>query len=155
MPTRRDIMTGGAALAATALLKPPPVQAQLSTASNTDMAAVIAEKTRGAAVQRGKVILGIPQIAESGLQVFTTVSVDSPMTADDHVKAIHLFSEKNPIAHITTFQFGPRAGRAKVSTNIRLAGTQRVTAIAEMSNGSFWSDEKEVIVTIAACIDGG
>lgn len=155
MPTRRDIVTGSAALAATALLRPALAAAQLSTAPNTDMAAVIAEKTRGAAIQLGRVILGIPQIAESGLQVFTTISVDSPMTADDHVKAIHLFSEKNPIAHITSFHFGPRAGRAKVSTNVRLGASQRVIAIAEMSNGTFWSDEKSVVVTIAACVEGG
>ena len=77
------------------------------------------------------------------------------MTQDDHVKAIHLFSEKNPLAHIVTFRLGPRAGRAMVSTNIRLAASQRVTAIAEMNDGRFFADERSLVVTIAACIDGG
>jgi sulfur-oxidizing protein SoxY len=81
--------------------------------------------------------------------------VESPMTPQDHVKAIHLFSEKNPIAHIASFRIGPRAGRAKISTNIRLAASQKVTAVAEMSDGSLWSDERNVIVSIAACVDGG
>ena len=152
MPTRRELMTGGAALAAVSLLQAPQLKAENA---DDQIEAAIQERTHGAAITRGRVTLGIPQIAENGLSVFTTVEADSPMTSQDHVKAIHLFSEKNPIAHITSFHLGPRAGRAKVSTNIRLAASQRVTAIAEMSDGSFWSDEKSVVVTIAACIDGG
>jgi sulfur-oxidizing protein SoxY len=151
MPTRRDIMAGATALAAAAALGLPGARA----ATEDDEAAAIREKTGGAAIARGRVTLGIPQIAENGQAVFTTISVDSPMTADDHVKAIHLFSEKNPVAHITTIRLGPRSGRAKVSTNIRLAASQRVTAIAQMSDGRYFSDSQNVIVTIAACIDGG
>lgn len=142
-------MQGGAALAVMALLTPHQARA------DNGVAAVIREKTGGAAIAHGRVTLGIPQIAENGLAVFTTISVDSPMTAQDHVKSIHLFSEKNPIAHIASFRLGPRAGRAKISTNIRLADSQRVTAVAEMSDGSYWADERNVIVSIAACIDGG
>jgi sulfur-oxidizing protein SoxY len=151
MATRRDIMAGGTALAAMAMLGLPLARA----AAEDDEAAAIREKTGGAAIARGRVTLGIPQVAENGLAVFTTITVESPMTADDYVKAIHLFSEKNPVAHIASFQLGPRSGRAKVSTNIRLAGSQRVTAIAEMSDGRYFSDMQNVIVTIAACIDGG
>ena len=77
------------------------------------------------------------------------------MTADDHVRAIHLIAEANPIARLVTFRLGPRAGEAKVSTNIRLAASQNVTALAELSNGTYWRDVKPVIVTLAACIDGG
>jgi sulfur-oxidizing protein SoxY len=150
MPTRRNILTGGTALAVASLIDAPAFGA-----AEDDLGAAIAEKTRGAVITPGRVTLHIPAIAENGFSVFTTVEVQSAMTAGDHVKAIHLFSEKNPIAHITTFRLGPRAGRAKVSTNIRLAASQRVTAVAEMSDGSFWSDEKNVVVTIAACIDGG
>lgn len=150
MPTRRDIMNGGAAVAAAALLGWPA-----AAAASTQLETAVQEKTGGAQVRPGKVTLNIPQIAENGLSVFTTVSVESPMTPADHVKAIHLFSEKNPIAHITSFRIGPRAGRAKISTNIRLAASQRVMAVAEMSDGSYWSDERSVVVTIAACIDGG
>jgi sulfur-oxidizing protein SoxY len=149
MPTRREMMIGGAAIAAASLLDAPGVLAE------NQIEAAIRQRTGGAAVNSGRVTLGIPQIAENGLAVFTTVEVESPMTAGEHVKAIHLLSEKNPIPHITTFRLGPRAGRAKVSTNIRLAASQKVVALAEMNDGSFWADEKSIVVTIAACIDGG
>ena len=75
------------------------------------------------------------------------------MTAADHVRAIHVFTEKNPQPNVVSVHLGPRAGRASVSTRIRLADTQTVTAIAELSDGSFWSDRVDVIVTLAACLE--
>ena len=82
-----------------------------------------------------------------------TVSVDSPMTEADHVKAIHVFNEKNPQPNVLSVRLGPRAGKAAISSRIRLADSQTVTAIAEMSDGSFWSDEADVVVTLAACVE--
>jgi sulfur-oxidizing protein SoxY len=117
--------------------------------------AAIAEITRGTPVSDGRVHLTIPAVAENGLAVYTTIAVDSPMTRDDHVRAIHIVAEANPIARLVTFRLGPRTGEAKVSTNIRLAASQNVTALAELSDGTFWRDVKPVIVTLAACIDGG
>jgi sulfur-oxidizing protein SoxY len=111
--------------------------------------------TSGAPVQQGRVTLSMPSIAENGLSVFTTVLAESPMTETDYVKAIHLFSEKNPIPRIASFYFTPAMAQAKVSTNIRLSASQKVTAIAVMSDGSLWSGETNIVVTIAACIDGG
>ena len=116
---------------------------------------VLAELTGGAPVSNGRVTLTIPGVAENGLSVYTTVQVESPMTQADHVRAIHILAEKNPIAHLLTWHLTPRSGIAKVSTNIRLGASQEVTALAEMSDGSFWQDRKDVVVTIAACIDGG
>jgi sulfur-oxidizing protein SoxY len=81
------------------------------------------------------------------------VSVESPMTAEDYVKAIHVFNEKNPQPNVISAYIGPRAGRASMSARIRLADSQKVIAVAEMSDGSFWSDEVEVIVTLAACLE--
>ena len=75
------------------------------------------------------------------------------MTKENHVKAIHVFNEKNPQPNVITVRLGPRAGKAQVSTRIRLADTQKVIAIAEMSDGTFWSDTQEVIVTLAACLE--
>jgi sulfur-oxidizing protein SoxY len=149
MPTRRQIILGVSAAAGAAF-----IGARVSATPQMRDAALL-NLTKGAAVQDGRVTLTIPSVAENGLSVYTTVSVDSPMTATDHVRAIHILSEKNPIAHLMTFYLTPRAGIAKVSTNIRLATSQQVTALAEMSDGSFWRDRKDVIVTIAACIDGG
>lgn len=148
MPTRREVVVTGAA--AGLLLLPPGARA---TTAMRD--AALAAITGGAPVVDHGVTLTIPGIAENGLSVYTTVTVDSPMTADDHVRAIHILSEKNPIARLLTFHLGPRAGVAKASTNIRLAASQQVTALAEMSDGTFRRDRKDVVVTIAACIDGG
>jgi len=85
--------------------------------------------------------------------VSLTVSVDSPMTDTDYVKAIHIFNERNPQPNVIGAYLGPRAGRASLSTRIRLADTQNVIAIAELSDGSFWSESVNVIVTLAACVE--
>jgi sulfur-oxidizing protein SoxY len=77
------------------------------------------------------------------------------MTDANHVKAIHVFTEKNPQPNVVSFQLGPRAGTANLATRMRLADTQIVLAIAEMSDGTFWSDEVEVVVTLAACLEEG
>lgn len=115
----------------------------------------IAAITRGALIQDDRVVLTIPAVAENGLSVYTTVHVESPMTATDFVRAIHIVAQHNPIARLVTFNLSPRAGVAKVSTNIRLAATQEVTALAELHDGTFLRDVKSVIVTLAACVDGG
>jgi len=117
------------------------------------MAAAIREVVGEAEVKRGKVKLEVPPLVENGNTVALNVAVESPMTAADHVKAIYLFNEKNPQPNIANFHLGPRAGSAKVTTRIRLADSQKVTAIAQLSDGSFWSDEADVIVTLAACLE--
>jgi sulfur-oxidizing protein SoxY len=106
-----------------------------------------------AQVQKGKVKLDLPPLVENGNSVPCTVTVDSPMTAADYVKGIHIFNEKNPQANVISVKLGPRAGKATFSTRIRLADTQNITAIAVMSDGSCWSDEIFVIVTLAACVE--
>lgn len=150
MTTRRDVLIGGSAGLVSLAIAPFPARA---TEVLYDEA--LRSLTNGAEVNAGRVTLTLPGIAENGLSVYTTVAVDSPMTEADHVRAIHILSPRNPIALISSFRLGPRAGRPKVSTSIRLAGSQDVTALAELSDGSFWTDTKNVIVTIAACIDGG
>jgi sulfur-oxidizing protein SoxY len=104
-------------------------------------------------VRKGKVTVDIPPLVENGNTIAMSVSVDSPMTETDYVKAIHVFNEKNPQPDIISVHLGPRAGKAAFSTRIRLADSQNVVAIAELSDGSLWSDTVEVIVTIAACLE--
>jgi sulfur-oxidizing protein SoxY len=145
--SRRRVLVGGASAA---LL---PIVVQPARATPDSMAAAIREAVGNAEVKRGRVKLEAPQLAYNGNSVQITVSVESPMTAADQVKTIHVFSEKNPIPTVARFHLGPRARRAKVSTSIRLAATQRVVAIAAMSDGSCWSDEAEVVVTLAGCLD--
>jgi sulfur-oxidizing protein SoxY len=119
--------------------------------------AAMAEAIRGAIgeseLQHGKVKLELPPIVENGNTVSLTVSVESPMTEADHVESIHIFNQKNPQPYVAAFKLGPRAGKARVATRIRLADSQRVVAIARLSDGSFWSDGVDVIVTLAACTE--
>jgi len=82
-----------------------------------------------------------------------SVTVESPMTQADHVKAIHVISEGNPLPNVVSFYLGARAGRAQVSTRIRLLTSQRLWAVAEMSDGSFWQGSAETMVTLAACTE--
>lgn len=109
--------------------------------------------TRGAPLVRERVKLEMPVIAENGNAVPLRVSVASPMSATDYVRAIHLVSDRNPVRNMASFHFGPYSGRAEISTRVRLAGSQNVTAIAEMSDGSFWMDRTHVQVTLSACLD--
>jgi len=104
-------------------------------------------------VRRGRVRLEVPPLIDNGNVVPMTVAVDSPMSESDYVKAIHVFTERNPLPNVLSVHLGPRAGRARVVTRIRLADTQKVTAIAELSDGSFWSDTVDVVVTLSACLE--
>ena len=104
-------------------------------------------------VRTGKVRLDIPPLVENGNTVPMTVSVEGPMTAEAYVKSIYVFNEKNPQPNIGNFYLGPRAGRAQVSTRIRLADSQKVTAIARLSDDTFWSATADVVVTLAACTE--
>jgi sulfur-oxidizing protein SoxY len=152
VPSRRRFLTAAGGLAAVVAL-PPPARAQLTRTPLNNMPEVIARLTGAAPVNRGRVKLAVPPLVENGHLVPLAVSVESPMTAADHVKAIHVFTEKNPLPEMISFFIGPRAGRASVATRVRLADTQNVVAIAQMSDGSFWSDRVFVIVTTAACLE--
>jgi sulfur-oxidizing protein SoxY len=117
------------------------------------MEAAIRDVVGTAPLREGKVTLDLPPLAENGNAVSMTVSVDSPMTAADHVRAIHVFNEKNPQPHVMTARLGPRAGQAQVSVRIKLNDSQKVVAIAETSTGAFWTASADVIVTLAACLE--
>jgi sulfur-oxidizing protein SoxY len=122
-------------------------------ANPSEMQEAIRKLTRGAPINPGKVTLELPPLSENGHVVPMRVAVTSPMTQADHVRAIHVFTEKNPQPYVASFRIGPRAGRAAVNTRVRLADTQSVTAIAEMSDGSFWTASAQVVVTLAACLE--
>jgi sulfur-oxidizing protein SoxY len=111
--------------------------------------------TQGRPVRPGRVTLDLPKIAESGHSVAMTVSVASPMTEAEHVRAIHLIAEKNPVREMASFYFGPYAVQAEVSSRIRLNGSQRVVAIGELSDGTFWSAAADIEVAEAACTEEG
>jgi sulfur-oxidizing protein SoxY len=147
--TRRDVLIGTLARGLVATLSINEARATPET-----MRAAIRNVIGTAQVRKGRVELDVPPLVENGNTVSLVVSVDSPMTATDYVKAIHVFNEKNPQPNVISIHLGPRAGKASVSTRIRLADSQRVVAIAQMNDGSVWSDEVNVIVTLAACVEG-
>ena len=148
--TRRDVLglAGGAAVLGAVAVTLRPAEATPAT-----MAAAIRNVVGEAVVRTGKVRLDVPPLVENGNTVPMTVSVASPMTSDDHVKSIHVFNEKNPQPNIGNFYLGPNCGRAQVSTRIRLADSQKIVAVARLSDGSFWSATADVVVTLAACTE--
>ena len=146
-PTRRLILLAAAGFGLTSFAAPA---AATSAAMEEAIRALLGE----AAVNRGKVRLELPPIVENGNTVPLTVSVESPMTEADHVASIHILNQKNPQPYVAAFHLGPRAGKAVVSTRIRLADSQQMVAIARLGDGSFWSDSADVIVTLAACAEG-
>lgn len=146
--SRRFFLAASGAAAMITVLPASPARATPET-----LEAAIREVTGGKKLNTGRVELDIPPLVENGNTVPMKVSVESPMTAKDHVKAIHVFNEKNPQPQVLNAYIGPRAGKAVVSAHIKLADSQRVVAVAELSDGSFWTASVDVIVTIAACTE--
>ena len=144
--TRREALVGGLAVAAGAAL---PASANVPGQMEAAIRNVLGEAT----IRKGKVTLDLPPLVENGNTVPMTVTVANPMTPQNYVKAIHVFNEKNPQANVISVTLGPRAGKAVISTRIRLAATQKLMAVAELSDGTYWSDSQEVIVTLAACLE--
>jgi len=153
MTTRRQFLVlacGGLATGVQAQL-PPNIAALRQAALQEAMRKV----TGGAEVRRGRVKLDLPPLIDNGNAVPLEVTVESPMTPADHVRAIHVFTEKNPQPNVIGARLGPRAGRARLATRARIADTGIVVAIAQMSDGSFWSDSVNVVVTLSACLEDG
>jgi len=149
MRARRRFISALAGVAALPVLAARPARGQ-----QPDPLAALARKiTGGAVVRPGRVTVDTPRLADNGHSVALTVSVESPMTAADHVRSITLLSERNPRPVMATFHLGPRSGRAQVATRVRLNGSQRVLALARLSDGSWWSGDAEVEVTESACLD--
>ena len=146
-PTRRQLLAAGAGLGACLVLRP-------AAAAAGDLEVAIANYTGHAPVKLGRVTMDIAELVDNGNVVPINVTVQSPMTAANHVKSIAIFNEKNPQRDVARFALGPRAGKASVTTRMRLAATQKVVAVAQMSDGSYWSQTVEVIVTVVACMEG-
>lgn len=144
--SRREVLVLGACALATSSLPAGATPAQRDEA--------IRHFTRGAEAREGRVTLDLPALVENGNAAPLTVTVESPMTEADHVRRIAVFNEANPQPHVIEAKLGPRAGRARLATRIRLANSQRIVALAELSDGTFWRGSADVIVTLAACVEG-
>jgi sulfur-oxidizing protein SoxY len=147
---RRRVVAGAAAGLLAAGL---PLKAKADT--SPDLAQLVARVTEGVVPERARIRLEIPALAENGNSVDTRIVVDSPMTLADHVRWIHLIAEKNPFPDMARFYLGPRAGRAEVATTLRIAQSQKVVALASLSDGRFVMTDADIVVTLSACIDGG
>lgn len=111
----------------------------------------IAKFTGGKEATKGKITIELPEIAENGNTVPLSVTVDAPMTANDHVSDILVVGEGNPRPRVVAFQFSPMSGKAEASTRIRLATTQNIIVVAKTSTGQFFTAQKLVKVTIGGC----
>jgi sulfur-oxidizing protein SoxY len=144
---RRVLATAGAGAMIAIATRDASAQA-LRPGAHVDL---IRKITGGTPPRAGAIQLKLPDVADNGASVPLTVSVDSPMTAQNHVRTLHVIAEENPNPEIISVHFTPGLGRAEVSTRIRLAKSQTVHAIAAMSDGSFWSTRVQVLVTVGGC----
>ncbi len=144
--SRRDVLGLAASAAAAAVLVP---SAALATPER--VAEEIKKLFGDKKPKDGRIKLELPSIAENGLVVPLNFEVESPMTATDYVKSVHFFAEGNPHIGVATFHFTPLAPKAAAAIRIRLAKTQDIVAVAEMSDGEIYTTRKEVKVTIGGC----
>lgn len=144
--TRRSTLTAGALAGFASLLG-----ARLAFADEKMVMAEIKKLYGDKAMAEGKIKLDIPEIAENGLVVPVNVEVESPMTEADYVKAVHIYADGNPQPGIVSYSFTPACGKASAATRMRLAQTQNIVCVAEMSNGSLHMAKANVKVTIGGC----
>jgi sulfur-oxidizing protein SoxY len=148
---RRAFLAAMAAGALPAAAQQPPALQRFQPAQ--DIQPLLRKLTGGATPERGGVEIELPQIAENGNSVPMRIRVASPMSPGDYVKAIYIFAERNPRPLVATFHLNAQSGRAEVTTRVRLAGTQKVRALAELSGDRFVIGAMDVLVTAAACLD--
>ena len=145
---RRDFLVGAAALATLSALLTRPTAAQDRPATLDEALKKIMGDAKPA---DGKINLELPEIAENGNTVPFTLSVDSPMTETNYVKSMHIFAGGNPQVDVASFNFTPESGKAAASSRMRLAKTQDVVVVAELSDGKFLLGKRTVKVTIGGC----
>ena len=146
LPTRREALAAGALAALAALLAP-----RLVVADEDAVAAALKKLYSDKPFGPGKIRLDAPQIAENGLIVPINLEVESPMTEADYVKAVHVFADGNPLPGVVSYRFTPDCGKAAVSFRMRLAQTQNIVCVAELSNGALHMAKAQVKVTIGGC----
>jgi sulfur-oxidizing protein SoxY len=144
--TRRETLALGAVAALAAFLAP-----KMAMADEAAVAVEIKKLYGDKKFDSGKIKLDVPEIAENGLVVPINIEVESPMTERDYVKAVHVFADGNPFPGIVSYRFTPACGKAAASTRMRLAQTENIICIAEMSDGKLYTAKSNVKVTIGGC----
>ena len=108
----------------------------------------------GRTPQIERVRLELPRIADNALAVPMRIAVAGPFAPGPFVRRIALFSAMNPVPDMAVFEFPQPLERIEIDTRIRLAGTQHVVAVAELTDGTVLAAASEVIVTLGGCMDG-
>ena len=144
--SRREFLKTGSLAVLASILAPHMVLAE-----EADVKAALEKLYGGKAMAADKIKLDLPQIAENGLVVPVGIDVESPMSEADYVKAVHIFADGNPLPGVISYRFTPDCGKASASARMRLARTQNIVAVAEMSNGQLFTAKQEVKVTIGGC----
>jgi sulfur-oxidizing protein SoxY len=148
MPNRRRFSKGALTLLALAGVPLARARAQEQSQPWEQTLKAILGKAKPT---EAKVVIDMPEIAENGNTVPFSIGVDSPMSETDYVKAIHVIATANPQPDVATFRFTPQSGKAAIGSRMRLAKTQDVLAIAELSDGKFLMGKRAVKVTIGGC----
>ena len=144
---RRFIQCSGIFAALTAL----GVLPESADATEAEARQMIKDAVGGGKLNRDHITLTVAPVADNGARVPVTISVESPMTEDDYVKAIHIVSGGNPMPEVLTFQLSPVVGKAEISFYVRLAKSQTLYALAAMSDETFRMASAKVAVTIGGC----
>ena len=146
--TRRRVLVAGGALAIAPWL---PARADDRDIANIPaLAAFLA----GRKPRWERMRLELPGLADNGQAVPMKIVVDGPFAPGPYVKVIRLFSQRNPVPEMATFEFPVAVERVEVESRIRLAGTQRIVAVATMSDDGLFAAGADVVVTVDACMDG-
>ncbi len=133
--SRREVLKAGGAAVVTALLLGLPLPVQ---ASPKDVRKRLDELTNGATLEEGRVAIELPALTQDGKRTRIRVTVDSPMTEEDHVKAVHILAERNTVPNVGSYFFSPMSGKVDITTRMRVAQSQTIVVAAEMSDGSFY-----------------
>ena len=145
--TRRQALALGSG--AIAVITIGDISPSFATPAETD--AEIAKFTGGKAMDKGKISIDLSEIAENGTTVPLSVVVESPMTADNYISDILVVADGNPRPGVATFHLTPLSGKATAATRIRLQTTQNIIVVAKTNDGKFFTDRKQVKVTIGGC----
>jgi sulfur-oxidizing protein SoxY len=152
---RRVLLKSAAAATLAGIFRPSAAQAP-PTLGSTEVPDIPALATllAGRAPRWERIHLELPTFADNGQAVPMKLTMSGPFEASPSLKAIHLFSEKNPVAEMAVFEFPALPPKIEIDSRIRLAGTQRIVALAVMSDGTYYASAADVLVTIAGCLDG-
>src|SRR6266404_695458 len=147
---RRMLQGAGAWALASPLLAGAPAAAAQELPAIPALTSLLA----GRSPRRERLRLELPTLADNGQAVPMRLTMAGPFAPGSALKSIHLYSEVNPVPEMAVFEFPSPPPKVEIDSRVRLAGSQRVVAVAVMSDDTLFAAVADVVVTIAACLDG-